>query len=69
MCNNSLVEGYGTIILDADIDLSGEEWTSIVSPYGLNFNGNGHKIYNLSNSFFRIISISCLYGGYDNLAT
>lgn len=63
-------------ILKNDIDMSGETWTALnpVTPYNkfIDFNGNGHVIYNLYcgqqeyGSFFGVLCGNCYDVGFIN---
>lgn len=57
----------GTYLLDADIDLSGTEWTPIASLEG-RLIGNGHTIKNLTITNFTTKNIG-LFGKISNKAT
>ncbi len=57
----------GTYLLDADIDLSGTEWTPIASLEG-HLIGNGHTIKNLTITNFTTKNIG-LFGTISNKAT
>lgn len=51
---------YGRVSLVADIDLSGETWTSPFNIYNGTFDGCGHKISGLSNPLFNVLHGSIL---------
>ena len=65
----------GTYVLDADIDLSGDDWTPIgdeSTPFSGTFRGNGHEIRNMvctncppestCRGFFGVVSNATIEG-------